>query len=99
MRLSSALLFYFLIQFVACFIWSAGASPPWHTASPSLSPAIFLANQTEFWSCFTGCDVANHSVALAERLVMAEGRVFFRFACSAALLLLPENFLSREDRE
>ena len=67
--------FYLLIQFLACFFLEYRRTATVAYAIALAFTAIFLAYQTEFWSRFAFCIVANHCLVLAEWLVVAKGLV------------------------
>jgi hypothetical protein len=90
--------FYFLIQFVACFYLERRRIAAMAHGIALTFTAIFLASIKPSFG-LASLVVMSPTIPLLWRSGWLWQKVGFSFgfACSAALLLLPENFLSRED--
>ena len=90
--------FYFLIQFVACFYLERRRIATMAHGIALAFTAIFLASIKPSFG-LASLVVMSPTIPLLWRSGWLWQKVGFSFgfACSAAVLLLPENFLSRED--
>ena len=90
--------FYLLIQFLACFSRSTGARPRLHMRLRLPLPQSFSlrSNRVLVWLRFLYC---RQSLPCFGGVVGGGKKVWFSlgFVFSAAVLLLPEHFLSRND--